>query len=341
MTTIGVPYEDLRPRVLRSKKSFFQRVSDTHDQLLSHMRSLKVEEPLAPTRQSIERTRTTSTTSSSDSERESTEDQTRYSYTEIDYDSPASTGLLSPPLSPRETSFPIQQFPIQQYLNPGDRKPSREFVRGMQNYVQWKQSTYESSLAQRNPLSPPQTPQSSHSGASSKSARSEMSEEQMDDWLDRPMDADMHRFRKHSASWLDDSTDFEEEDKRIHVIEEHPGEEDSATEEDSFVYDSWKQASAHRQTWNTWYSTLEAQGHTDALDEYIAPDQIVEEEVHLTIEATPQETVATNRQSKLLSLPDDVLQNIAFCVDPNDAKPFRLSCMKFYDLVPAPLLSPH
>jgi hypothetical protein len=107
------------------------------------------------------------------------------------------------------------------------------------------------------------------------------------------------------------------------------------------VYDSWKQASTHRQTWNTWYTTLEAQGHVDALDEDIAPDQIVEEEVHATIEAAPQETVAANRQSKLLSLPNDVLQNIAFCVDPNDAKPFRLSCMKFYDLVPAPLFSPH
>jgi hypothetical protein len=168
-----------------------------------------------------------------------------------------------------------------------------------------------------------------------------MSEEQMDDWLDRPMDAEMHRFRKHSASWLDDSTDSEEDDKKIHVIVEHPEEEDSATEEDSFVYDSWKQASTHRQTWNTWYTTLEAQGHVDALDEDIAPDQIVEEEVHATIEAAPQETVAANRQSKLLSLPNDVLQNIAFCVDPNDAKPFRLSCMKFYDLVPAPLFSPH
>jgi hypothetical protein len=340
MTTIGVPYEDLRPRVLRNKKSFFQRVSDTHDQLLSHMRSLKVEEPAAPPKQSLERTRTPSTSSTSDSERESYEDLTRYSYTEItiDYDSPASSGPMSPSLSPREGSFSIQQFPIQQYLTPGDRKPSRECVRGMQSYVQWKQAAYESSLGRQHPLSPPQTPQSSHSWASSRSVRSEMSEEQMDDWLDQPVDAEWHRFRKHSASWLDDSTDSEEDEKKIHVIVEHPEEEDSAAEEDSFAYDSWKPASTHQQTWNTWYSTLETHETNDNSDEDIAPDQIIEHAPATSKDASPLQSAAKNRDSKLLSLPDDVLQNIAFCVDPSDAKPFRLSCMKLYNVVSAPLL---
>jgi hypothetical protein len=333
MTTIGVPYEDLRPRVLRSKKSFFQRVSDTHEQLISHMRSLKVEEPTSAPKPSLERTRAASTSSASDSERESSEDLIRYSYAEIDYDSP-STGPMSPPLSPQESSFPIQHF-----LLPSERKSSRESVRGMQSYVQWKQATYESSLGQRLPLSPPQTPQSSHSWNSSKSARSEMSEEQMDDWLDRPMNAELHRYRKNSASWLDDSTDSEEDDKKIHVIEEHPEEEDSAAEEDSFMYDHLQlPAASNRQTWSTWYTAMD-EGHSDNSDDDIAPDQIIEDAPTSPEDVLSEESVVMNRQPKLLSLPDDVLQNIAFCVDPNDAKPFRLSCLKLHELIPAPLFT--
>jgi hypothetical protein len=166
-----------------------------------------------------------------------------------------------------------------------------------------------------------------------------MSEEQMDDWLDRPMDAEWHRFRKHSASWLDDSTDSEEGEKKIHVIEEHP-EEDSVAEEDSFAYDSWKPASTYRQTWNTWYSTLETHGNNDNSDEDIAPDQVLEDAPATSEEVWPVQSAAKSRDSKLLSLPENVLQNIAFCVDPSDAKPFRLSCMKLYDMVPASLFSP-
>jgi hypothetical protein len=163
-----------------------------------------------------------------------------------------------------------------------------------------------------------------------------MSDEQMDDWLDRPMDAELHRHRKHSASWLDDSTDSEEEDKKIHVIEEHPDEEDSAAEEDSFVYDHLQlPISTHRQTWSTWYTTLDTPQQSDASDEDIAPDQCTVDAPVTTEHASP----AANRQSKLLSLPDDVLQNIAFCADPSDAKPFRLSCMKLHELIPASLSS--
>ena len=60
-TTIGMSYEDLRPQAVRPKKSFFQRLNDTHDQLISHMRSLK-EDPVLSVKQG-ERTRASSTTS--------------------------------------------------------------------------------------------------------------------------------------------------------------------------------------------------------------------------------------------------------------------------------------
>ena len=118
-TTIGMSYEDLRPQAVRPKKSFFQRLNDTHDQLISHMRSLK-EDPVLSVKQG-ERTRassTTSLTSTPESDRENSQDAART--TEIDNEDRISSGFLSPPLSPVVGSF----FPIQQFLLPRDRKPS-------------------------------------------------------------------------------------------------------------------------------------------------------------------------------------------------------------------------
>jgi hypothetical protein len=332
-TTIGMSYDDLRPHVVRPKKSLFQRLNDTHDQLISHMRSLK-EDPVLSVKQSTERTRalsttslkisaertraasTTSLTSTPESDRENLQDAART--TEIDHDDRISSGFLSPPVSPVEGSF----FPIQQFLLPRDRKPSKEFIQGMQGYVHWKQATYESTLSL--PLSPPQTPQSSFSWSSSRSTKSEMSDEQMDDWLDRPMDAEVHRYRKVSASWLEGSTGSEEDEKKIHVIEEHPDEEDSvAREERQHIATMW------RETWcmqgSREGSFIEEQ-HSEVAPE--APE-----------DASPKENRTRNTQSMLLSLPDELLRCIALHVPSEHAKPFRLSCAKFSELVPASLSS--
>lgn len=56
-----------------------------------------------------------------------------------------------------------------------------------------------------------------------------MSDEEMDDWLDNPVDADVHRFRKLSASSLESLAISEQFEKKIHVIEEQPDEEEGAT----------------------------------------------------------------------------------------------------------------
>ncbi|KAF1831974.1 hypothetical protein BDW02DRAFT_504081 [Decorospora gaudefroyi] len=307
MTTIGFPFDNLRPQVARPKKSFLQRLNDTHDQLISHMRLLKVDELPVAVKPSAERSRAWSTTSLTDSERSYTQDVTKT--IEIESESPPSTGTISPPLSPHDGSFPLHQF-----LAPRDRKTSREFVHGLQTYVQWKQDAYEASLGRESPISPPRTPQSSRSCASSRTARTDLSDEQMDDWLERPVDADLHRYQKRAAaSWLDDGTDSDSEEKKIHVIEEQPDKEDDAT------MDIWQRASIlYRQR-----SVQKSETEHDSDDASQSDGEL----------STPKEDAPPSvEDSKLLSLPDQVLNNIAFCMGPEDAKPFRLSCMRLYDL---------
>ncbi|KAL1799531.1 hypothetical protein ACET3X_003568 [Alternaria dauci] len=313
-TTIGMSYEDLRPQAVRPKKSFFQRLNDTHDQLISHMRSLK-EDPVLSIKQG-ERTRASSTTSlasTPESDRENSHDATRT--TEIDGDDRISSGFLSPPISPVEGSF----FPIQQFLMPRDRKPSKEFIQGMQGYVHWKQATYESSLSL--PISPPGTPQTSYSWSSSRSTKSEMSDEQMDDWLDRPMDADVHRYRKVSASWLEGSNVSEEDEKKIHVIPEHPDEDDNASrEERQHISAMW------RETWCM----------QDSREGSFVDDQHSEVAPEATEDASPKENEGSNLESKLLTLPDEILRTVALHVPQEHSQPFRLSCLKLNQLVSAP-----
>jgi hypothetical protein len=137
-----------------------------------------------------------------------------------------------------------------------------------------------------------------------------MSDEQIDDWLERPIDADVHRYRKLSevsTSWLDDFSD-DEDDYKIHVIKEQPDEEDHAA-----LCQSRRASSVYPEDWMR---------SKEAHDEDSAPEDDV----------TPTGN-ASDRKSKLLSLPDGLLQNIAFHVQPEHSQPFRLSCMKLYDLI--------
>ena len=58
-----------------------------------------------------------------------------------------------------------------------------------------------------------------------------MSDEEMDDWLDKPMDADVHRFRKLSAASLESlPSSSDESEIKIHVIQEQPDEEEIAAQ---------------------------------------------------------------------------------------------------------------
>jgi hypothetical protein len=268
-TTIALPYDDLRPHVLRPKKSFLQRFNHSPDHLISRMRSLKADDSASLLRQSSDRLRAASTVSiisTPELERDYFPDVTKH--TEITADRPMSAAVLSPPTSPTQGSF----FPIHQFLAPMDRKTSKEFVQGMQTYVHWKQATYESTLSQASSGSPPQTPQSSFSWSSSRSTRSDMSDEEMDDWLDKPMDADVHRFRKLSASSLESLACPEEPEKKIHVIQEQPDEEESAARSDRQQLSSmWRE---------TWCWETDSQGRTtnDQRCEIILPTSTADDD---------------------------------------------------------------
>jgi len=283
------------------------------------MRSLKVEEPTLSTKHqgpSTERVRTFSTvslTSTTGSERE------YFQGSDSETESPLSSGFLSPPLSPADGS----SFPIHQFLSPKDRKSSQEYIKGMQSYVNRKQATYESLVQRSLPISPPQTPPLG-SASSTKSAKSEMSEEQIDDWLDRPMDAELHRFQKRSASGSEYSTDSEEDENKIHVIVEQPDEEDNAAHEERLF-----NSARWRETW-CMQKAPEAGSSTSL-------PYKVNEAVSGDVWAKEMETEIA--ESKLLLLPTSVLQNIASNLEREHVRSLRLSCAQLNSLLAAPLSS--
>ncbi|RMZ67657.1 hypothetical protein GMOD_00001616 [Pyrenophora seminiperda CCB06] len=327
-TTIGLPYDDLRPHVVRPKRSFLQRLNETHDQLLSHMRSLKVDESPLTTKHhgpSTERMRTLSTsslTSTSGSEREYSQS------TDSDTDSPLAGGFFSPPLSPADGS----SFPVHQFLSPKDRKSSQEYIKGMQSYVNRKQATYES-MVQRVllPMTPPSTPPLDSSSGSLKSAKSEMSDEQIDDWLDRPMDAELHRFQKlSSASGSECSTDSEEEENKIHVIVEQPDEEDNALMEERVA-----NSARWRETW-CMQKAPEAGSSTSLpykVNEAVSGEGWAKE-VEVVEEADVEsESEVEHVESKFLSLPNDVLHMVAAHLQKEHVRSLRLCCEKLNTLL--------
>ncbi|EDU44899.1 hypothetical protein L13192_02802 [Pyrenophora tritici-repentis] len=324
-TTIGLPYDDLRPHVVRPKRSFLQRLNETHEQLISHMRSLKVEEPTLSTKHhgpSMERMRTMSTvslTSTSGSERE------YFQSTDSESESPMSSGFLSPPLSPADGS----SFPIHQYLSPKDRKSSHEYIKGMQSYVNRKQATYESMVQRSLPISPPQTPPLD-SASSLKSAKSEMSDEQIDDWLDRPMDAELHRFQKLSASGSEYSTDSEDDENKIHVIVEQPDEEDNAAHEERLANSArWRE---------TWCMQKAPECGSTASLPYKVNDAVSGDVWAKEAEAEAEaEAEEESVESKLLLLPIGILETVASHLQKEDVRSVRLSCTKLNSLLAAPL----
>jgi len=317
-TTIGLPYDDLRPHVVRPKRSFLQRLNETHEQLISHMRSLKVEETTLSTKHhgpSTERMRTLSTvslTSTSGSERD------YFQTTDSESESPLSSGFLSPPLSPADGS----SFPIHQFLSPKDRKSSHEYIKGMQSYVNRKQANYESMVHRSLPISPPQTPPLD-SASSLKSAKSEMSDERIDDWLDRPMDAELHRFQKLSAP-PSEYSDSEEDENKIHVIVEQPDEEDNAAQEERVANSArWRE---------TWCMQKAPEAGSSISLPYKVNDAV-------SGETWAKEAAAKDADSDFLLLPTNILQHVASHLQKEDVRSLRLSCSMLNSLLAASLSS--
>lgn len=95
-----------------------------------------------------------------------------------------------------------------QYVNmTGEGEQRRSVVQGMHRILHWKQASYDATLNRPFHISPPQTPTNSRSWSSSTSLASDMSEEQMEHWLECPVDAELHRYRKSSAASSTTSVD--------------------------------------------------------------------------------------------------------------------------------------
>lgn len=206
MATIGIRFEDLCPSGTQPKRSLLQKLNESHGSFISSMRLSKSEKHTNRRQKYIEESRsralstsssltqvsvTPSDASASSVEKDNTKNGSRNSSVNDNLSlSPGDCNCRN------NSDFSV---PFQYANMPKDREQRRNIVNGMQSFMIWKQASYDSSLERPFHISPPQTSQSSHSWSSLCSAPSEMSDEQVEQWLERPVTADEHRSRKASG----------------------------------------------------------------------------------------------------------------------------------------------
>ncbi|KAJ4371284.1 hypothetical protein N0V83_004501 [Neocucurbitaria cava] len=86
-------------------------------------------------------------------------------------------------------------LPLQNVITPNGSAESLDFAHDAQSFRLRQQPSLDSSLVTLARVSLAGSRKSSSRGG----ALSEMSDEQMDEWLERPVDAEVHRYRKLSA----------------------------------------------------------------------------------------------------------------------------------------------
>ncbi|KAL6712271.1 hypothetical protein ACN47E_000148 [Coniothyrium glycines] len=202
MSTIGFRFEDLAS--VAPKKSFFQRMNESHGTFISQMRSRKNNNVEERRLAHVERSRKRSSSSQSNT---SVLSSTFPSTTELSRDL---DHLEEHEILPRD-SVSRQGSDCgasNELASPSkDRDHVRNVTQGMQGLRHWKQASYNTPVVRPFHISPPETPTSSHSWSSSISLASDMSDEQMEQWLEHPVDAETHRCRKSSAASSTTSVD--------------------------------------------------------------------------------------------------------------------------------------
>lgn len=193
MTTIGYRFEEDRI-ITPPKRSLLQKLNEKQGALVAHIRLNRNEEQAYRRQRYIEQSRLRTLSSSSTLTVASVTPSNGSAITDRDSDNQDDSDS-SPVDCAEDFSVPYQYTRM-----PKDRESRRKIVDGMQNFMIWKQASYDSDLARPFHISPPQTPESSHSWSSLSSPTTEISDEQLEDWLERPMDADLHRSRKTSAA---------------------------------------------------------------------------------------------------------------------------------------------
>lgn len=188
MSTIG--YRFVEDRIIPPpKRSFLQKLNEKQGAFVAHIRLNRNEE------QSHRRPRLRAQSSPSTLAVNSATLPNSSAATDQDADD-QDEPTPSPADSTEDFSVPYQYARM-----PKDREARQKIVHGMQNFIIWKQASCDWDLMRSFHNSPPQTPQSSSScsWASLNSASTEISDEQLEQWLERPIDADLHRSRKASA----------------------------------------------------------------------------------------------------------------------------------------------
>ncbi|KAH7083035.1 hypothetical protein BKA63DRAFT_142326 [Paraphoma chrysanthemicola] len=303
MAAIGMDFEfyDERPAMPKTKKSFLQKLTERNGALKLHMRSIRGEDR-------HDEQRPTSRTSSSSSVSKdffkiSKSERTQNDFA-LRYDDLEGAGQPSPTTS--EPHAPVRQD-SNEAVSPAQHarkshqdalpKDAPSMLRLLSSHsVQSSDSPCTSPLAP-----PPFSPWISHT-VRARSIPNEMSDEQMDDWLEKPEDAEVHRERKLSEASAKSSNDSSEKERKT----------------TSFLSD-WslpfeESPRDHRESW--------------VYSEYLTPSFEL------------PRAVQTRHHLDLAVIPDEILLEIARHLDIESLVSCRSTCRKLFHTVPAPLRPP-
>jgi hypothetical protein len=331
MTAIGTDYQfsEERPAMSKTKRSFLQKLTERHDALKLHMRSIRGED--LDHDEQCEALRTSSSSSTqkdffrlspvawtTKSERPKNDFAMRYDDI-VDDSQPSPIIMQSPSGTPVEFDFGLlDQWNIAQ----PDRQVIRDFVSNDMISKPRLHSSY-STTSMGSSCTSPRTPSSiSPIVVRSRSLPSEMSDEQMDAWLDKPEDAEMHRKRKDSAHSM-----FSNHSPTMN--------ERVARRRKETTRAMWRSQNAVVIRKNELFSDPFAQSRSvDPKDH----EEVFASPVKEKNERAPKRqahAASTKHSLTFSSLPVEVLLDIARHLDTRSAVSCRSTCKKLYVTIPA------
>jgi hypothetical protein len=327
MAAIGPDHqlEEEMPAITKPKKSFMRKLTERHEALKLQLRSPKLEEinneeESAPPR----------TTSSSSAHKDffklapvawTTKSDRIKSEFAILYDDIAGNNEPSPVFSqsPSSTSSEVDsRADDQDTFVRTQRKINREASASDILASRSLHTSYSTMSMNSSRLSTPTTTRPSLLKGRTRSLPSEMSDEQMDAWLEKPEDAEVHRQRKHSAS--------------------------SALSEYSPTM-SKRYVQRRKMTTKAMESAVSPVFRKDY--SFFSERDVLQKEFEQLLAAANESnspmlgqqtpTVVEEQTLNLNALPVEVVLEVARYLDTQSAARCRQTCRKFRDTVPAPL----
>ncbi|OAL53855.1 hypothetical protein IQ07DRAFT_677273 [Pyrenochaeta sp. DS3sAY3a] len=300
MSTIGTDYRfnEERHAPPKPRKSFLEKLNKRHRSLSLHMRSKRGEKKSSKNEDQKTHSRTSSSSqkevSVTSSVTSASRSDTNYSYSlSSQYEEQEGTSLKDAkqsPVLPQDGGFAV---PFQHAAAQNERPGNQDFAQSIQDLMLRKKTSCNSGIGNMARLSPV------HSRVSSQGT---MSEEQMEDWLEKPEDAEVHRHRKLSADQATPSLEEKEE-----VAERQLDETVDSIDHISDAY------------FSGWDSDPE-----DGSKSKTSPSPGIQPSSIIT------------QQSQLLDLPEEVLRAIAAHLDMTSICSFRLTCKPLHSAIPTP-----